>query len=101
MLGALGTERRPQGFSLVPHSGYGFLPRVSFMADFVVALKADNFPTMATTAHWANITRDRRAQLQRLFTNAEYVLEQGGDYTTLNWPVTLSVARIAVGGKAC
>jgi hypothetical protein len=77
------------------------LPRVSFMADFVVALKADDFPTMATTAHWANITRDRRAELQRLFTNAEYVLEQGGDYTTLNWPVTLSVTRIAVGGKAC
>jgi hypothetical protein len=74
---------------------------VNYMAPFVAAVKADDFEAMTATATWANINADRRAQLVRLFQNAKCVQQQGGDYATLNWPVTLSVTTIAVGGKAC
>jgi hypothetical protein len=77
------------------------LRNVSYMAPFVAAVDADDFQRMAQTAHWGNINADRRAQLLLLFTNADFVQQQHGDYTTLNWPVRLSVTTIAVGGQAC
>ncbi len=75
-------------------------PGASYMAPFVSAVDAANFLDMAQTAHWGNINNDRKMQLQLLFTNADYVIEQSGDKSALNWPVRVSATVLAVGGQA-
>ncbi len=75
------------------------LPLVSYMAPFVAAVRADDFATMAATAHWSNITAKRKAQLELLFENAAAVAQRGLDTTLLNWPtrITAGMALTAAG----
>jgi len=72
-------------------------PAASYMSDFVQAIRGNDFDAAAQSAHWGNITADRKAQLNLLFSNASDVVKKGLDRTVLNWPSRITVGEVLRG----